>query len=194
MWTEDDWNNDSSLTEGPYRLSKSLAEKAAWKFVKENSDCFELAVINPSFVLGPPFSSRVDSVSVSTCKAFLNGDFRETGARNSCFGCVDVRDIARAHVEAMKREEAAGMRFLCSSTEGIDHMQLVEWLRQDEHINKSYGDKLPTKLSAPIVHRPKYDHSRAESVLGIEFTPISKSIVDMAHALEKLGVVSSAQA
>ena len=44
------------------------------------------------------------------------------------------------------------------------------------------------------MHRPKYDHSRAESVLGIEFTPISKSIVDMAHALEKLGVVSSAQA
>jgi hypothetical protein len=38
-----------------YPKSKTLAEKAAWDFVKEKRDrgekCFDLAVINPSLVL-----------------------------------------------------------------------------------------------------------------------------------------------
>jgi hypothetical protein len=39
-----------------YAKSKICAEKAAWKFVEEkmksNQKCFELAVINPCFILG----------------------------------------------------------------------------------------------------------------------------------------------
>ncbi len=35
----------------PYTKSKILSEKAAWNFVKENDNFFELAVINPGKIL-----------------------------------------------------------------------------------------------------------------------------------------------
>lgn len=35
-----------------YRASKTLAEKAAWEFVKTNSPTWDLVVLNPPFVFG----------------------------------------------------------------------------------------------------------------------------------------------
>lgn len=53
VYTEQDWPDDQKLF--PYAKSKYLAEKFAWQFVRErrekNLDCFELAVINPGFVM-----------------------------------------------------------------------------------------------------------------------------------------------
>lgn len=52
-YSESDWSNLANLS--PYPKSKTLAEKSAWDFVKErensNQPCFELAVINPGFVM-----------------------------------------------------------------------------------------------------------------------------------------------
>jgi dihydroflavonol-4-reductase len=53
-YSEADWAD--LATSQAYGKSKTLAEKAAWDFVdtkaKANEKCFELVVINPSFVLG----------------------------------------------------------------------------------------------------------------------------------------------
>jgi dihydroflavonol-4-reductase len=53
VYTEKDWPYFRKLY--PYSKSKHLAEKAAWDFVKERTDkhlpCFELAVVNPGYVL-----------------------------------------------------------------------------------------------------------------------------------------------
>ncbi len=52
-YSEKDWPNINKLS--PYPKSKSLAEKAAWDFLKQresqNQRCFELSVINPGFIL-----------------------------------------------------------------------------------------------------------------------------------------------
>jgi hypothetical protein len=40
-----------------------------------------------------------------------------------------------------------------------------------------------------VTHRPKYSRSKAEQQLGITFTPIEKSVTDMAKALVSLGIV-----
>jgi dihydroflavonol-4-reductase len=97
VWTEADWNEDSTLENAPYRLSKTLAERAAWEFVNEGEGKgkFDLAVINPAFVLGPPLSARTDSESVRAVKGFLSGTTKEQGGcRPSCFGCVVRRGLA----------------------------------------------------------------------------------------------------
>jgi nucleoside-diphosphate-sugar epimerase len=73
-FNEDDWNMDSTLAEGPYRLSKRLAEQAAWEFAKENG--IRLAVINPAFILGPPVLDRVTGESMM----FMEKVRRERGA------------------------------------------------------------------------------------------------------------------
>jgi nucleoside-diphosphate-sugar epimerase len=191
VWTEEDWNEDSTLENAPYRLSKTLAERAAWQFVNEGEGKgkFDLAVINPSFVLGPPLSARTDSESVRAVKGFLSGTVKEQGGcRPSCFGCVDVRDVALAHVVAMEKPEAGGHRFIASSPAGISHLELVEMLRADPEL-AAFRDRLPTGEVAPVAHRPKYSRSKAEQQLGITFTPIEKAVTDMAKALVSLGVV-----
>lgn len=52
-YSERDWSKPETLQ--PYYKSKTLAEKAAWDFVKDREtkglSCFELAVINPSMVM-----------------------------------------------------------------------------------------------------------------------------------------------
>lgn len=59
MYTDQDWPDLSKITYA-YAKSKVMAERAAWDFVEEkrnaNEKCFELTVINPSFVLGEKFS------------------------------------------------------------------------------------------------------------------------------------------
>jgi dihydroflavonol-4-reductase len=55
-YTEQDWPDLASIKRmHPYAKSKMLAEKAAWAFVNERKSnglpCFELATINPGFVL-----------------------------------------------------------------------------------------------------------------------------------------------
>lgn len=53
VFTESDWTN--AQTAEPYAKSKTLAEKAAWEFIEKlpSDEKFELATINPGFVLGP---------------------------------------------------------------------------------------------------------------------------------------------
>ena len=52
-YSEKDWPAVEKLS--PYPKSKTLAERAAWDFLKEreskNEKCFELSVINPGFIL-----------------------------------------------------------------------------------------------------------------------------------------------
>ena len=51
-YTEEDWNNDSSLTRNPYYFSKACAERAAYAFVESHDVSFDICTINPSVVLG----------------------------------------------------------------------------------------------------------------------------------------------
>ncbi len=81
LYSEADWNLDSTLDNGPYLLSKRLAEQAAWQFATAHH--LNLVSINPGFVLGPPVSMRVDSTSVKFC---LNVRCVLQGERSA--GCV----------------------------------------------------------------------------------------------------------
>ena len=50
---ETDWSDPENPEINHYAKSKTLAEKAAWQFLEENGNPFELAVINPALVVGP---------------------------------------------------------------------------------------------------------------------------------------------
>jgi len=109
IFTEDDWSNTDSSEIGAYEKSKTIAERAAWDFVKSDGAGMELAVINPGAILGP----------------ILNADSGTSGeivrqlmvrAMPACprvgFSCVDVRDVAGAHLAAMTTPDAAGKIYL----------------------------------------------------------------------------------
>ena len=109
-FTEADWSNAESPTTSAYALSKTLAEQAAWARVAGTP--LQLAVINPSVVLGPLLSEEV-STSTSLIRLMLRG--RLPVVPNVSLGLVDVRDVAAAHLSAMTAPEAAGRRFIVSA-------------------------------------------------------------------------------
>ena len=51
-FNEDDWTDPSNKTTNVYAKSKTLAEKAAWEFIENDSSGMELATILPSMVFG----------------------------------------------------------------------------------------------------------------------------------------------
>jgi len=184
VYTEEHWNMESNLDKSPYRYSKRLAEEAAWNFIKEQQEkgsSTDLVAINPSFVLGPPHSSRTDATSVRFVKSMLTGEWKDNGA---AFACVDVRDVALAHILAFEKPEAHG-RYIASSAEAVPHVQWARWLAEE------FPDySVPTEESSdPPKPRTKFDNTKIQKGLGIELNSPRKALVDMGHALIKLGVV-----
>ena len=95
-----------------YERSKTLAEKAAWDFVKKTG-AFELVTINPSIVIGP-IISKSDFTSGEFIRKVLIGTSDSTPEKFS-MPFVDIRDVARAHLQAILVPNAAGERFILSN-------------------------------------------------------------------------------
>ena len=89
MCHEETWNETASADYSPYALSKPLAKKAVWDFVKANGCSDELAgICNPSFVLGPGAKVHESSESYNYVKkweAAHTRPFRTLTWRSSMF-------------------------------------------------------------------------------------------------------------
>ena len=112
-WTEADWTipDDPAHPIGAYVESKTLAERAAWKFMADSRPSFSLVTICPGFVIGPPLSGA-PATSMELIRRLLQREM--PGVIDIGFDGVDVRDVALAHIRAMALPEAAGKRFLCA--------------------------------------------------------------------------------
>lgn len=110
--TEENWTDVTKAS--PYPKSKTLAERAAWRFVDELPDAmkFELATICPGFIIGPMLT-RTACTSAEVPIRLLNRDM--PAVPDLHWAAVDVREVARAHLLALAKPEAAGKRFICVS-------------------------------------------------------------------------------
>ena len=193
VYTEKDWNETSSLTRSPYFYSKTMAERAAWDYVDEESPSFELVVVNLGVVIGP---SLVPSLNTSNqiLRDILAGTYPMLMSLK--WGFVDVRDVAHAHVLAMENEDAKG-RYLCTAEE-LSMVRVVDLLRE-----AGYGNyKLPkirmtgalgnalvkilvgtqprgvrTFIRLHVGRGVEYDNSKIRQELGVTFRPVKESIL-----------------
>ena len=138
---EKDWSLPNSPTIESYPKSKTLAENAAWEFIKTlpQGHPLELVVINPGYVLGP-LPDTHQRTSGELIKQLMGGTL--PGLARVQFSGVDVRDVAAAHIAAMTTPEAAGQRFLCIN----EHFWLYE---AAAILNKHFsarGYKIPTTI------------------------------------------------
>jgi nucleoside-diphosphate-sugar epimerase len=177
-YTEKDWNDESTAEDGAYRASKALAEKAAWEISKKEG--FELAVINPTFVLGPIISGRTDATSIQKVKSILEG-----GDPTIIAWVCDVRDIARAHILAAETPSAKGQRFIVSQA--------------DTHSPKFFTDTLKARFPGYKIKdgegkptEPVLDNTNALQNLGLgKLIDPANSIIDMAVTLIQKGLVKA---
>ncbi|KZV61696.1 NAD(P)-binding protein [Peniophora sp. CONT] len=133
-FTEKDWNEQSiqivaekgRAADGAskYGASKTLAEKAAWDLITEHKPTWDLAVLNPPYIWGPPIHDVQSADKLNTSQKLLfdivTGTMSDDkyDALASGLGAVDVRDIAQAHVRATQLPQAGGTRALIGSFGG----------------------------------------------------------------------------
>ena len=133
---ESDWS-DLNRPLGAYEKSKTLAERAAWEFIEglSGDSPMELAVMNPAYVLGPSLLGA-DNASNELIRKLLHRAV--PGVPQLYLPIVDVRDVAIAHVAALKAPDAAGKRFILVGDE-CWYAELAQQIR-------AAGYQVPTRV------------------------------------------------
>jgi nucleoside-diphosphate-sugar epimerase len=160
VFTEEDWTDENSPVK-PYAKSKTLAEKAAWDFIRNEGGGLELAVINPVGIFGPIIGNIYPAAYKGAIKPIIEGMITENP--DITFGIVDVRDVADIHIEAMMHPEANGQRFLATSDGAVslyDIAQIIKKERPEKAVK--IADLKPTAAELYT----KMSNSKAKKVLG----------------------------
>jgi nucleoside-diphosphate-sugar epimerase len=144
-FTEENWSNIDGTGVTAYVKSKTIAERAAWDFIKKEGRSLELSVINPVGVFGPLLGPDL-SASVVLIQRLMNGSM--PGCPQLSFGVVDVRDVADIHLRAMTNPAAKGERFLAISGDfmTVQEMAFVLKARMGDAAKKVPTKKLPDWL------------------------------------------------
>ena len=124
----------------PYIKSKTYAEKAMWDYMNQNEKTkkIEVCTINPSFVFGPSLTYDMGASNL-LIRALLVGKLPALAKIQ--FNVVNVLDVAKAHVLALKSDSAAGQRFIVS--------EKALWLSDIAKILKNNGFKKVPTIVAP---------------------------------------------
>jgi nucleoside-diphosphate-sugar epimerase len=197
-FTEEDWTQIND-TVAPYQKSKTLAERAAWDFIASEGGALELAVVNPTGVLGPVLGPDF-SPSLGLIQRMLDGAMPFCPKFAS--GFVDVRDVADLHIKAMTSPAAKGERFLAVSGRALTVLQVANILRKrlGERADRVPRRELPNwvmRLAArrnPAIRMilPQLGKhldataEKAHRLLGWSPMPIEDSIAETAESLLRL--------
>lgn len=178
-----------------YTKSKTLAEKAAWDYVKNSAPKIELTTINPVLVLGAPLDNNFGS-SISVVERILKG--KDPMLPDIKFAIVDVKDVAFMHIAAITNEATKGERLLASS-ETFSFVQIAKVIKSIYPKSKVKTTQAPSllikflslfdgeiKAVLPLLGKPVLvSAAKAKRLLGISFIPVQVTIRDSADYLVK---------
>ncbi|KAH0589917.1 hypothetical protein H2248_000109 [Termitomyces sp. 'cryptogamus'] len=186
LLNEDDWNEPSvkEIKEKgadaagyvKYYASKTAAEKAAWQFYEDNKTeiSWDLSVLNPSYVFGPPIHELKSSDALNTSLR-LWYDVVVVGGKTENFlktglAFIDVRDVAEANVLALEKEAAGGERIIISAGPFI----WQQWV----DVANSLSLPIPSHSKLPIGYPGlagtaklpvEFDTRKAARILGLTY-------------------------
>ncbi|KAK8154397.1 hypothetical protein BKA80DRAFT_257693 [Phyllosticta citrichinensis] len=142
-----------------YRASKVLAQQAAHEFLADKKPQFSLTSIHPTTVLG----RNLLQTSPNDISGTNAGLWRSlTSEKQSVPGAtwVHVRDVAEAHVKALRPDIASGEKFLAKS--GV-----LDWDEVKAFVKERYPSVQVGTSSGPTNY--PVDGSKAERVLGMKW-------------------------
>ncbi|MFM0285220.1 NAD-dependent epimerase/dehydratase family protein [Paraburkholderia megapolitana] len=195
------WTDVNGKGVSDYARSKTLAERAAWEFIRQSNGATTLTTILPGMIMGPVMKRSI-SGSVGVVARLLAG--KVPAVPDVGFNIVDVRDLVELHIEAMLAPQAAGQRFLASS----DFLWLAEIARL---LRENLGDdaakvtsrRLPNlvlriaalfqadaRFMVPMIgRRPRFSTAQAAALLDWHPRPPSVAVLDCAKSLIHSGLV-----
>ena len=198
-YDESDWSDPNKSEIGHYAKSKTLAEMAAWDFVKNEGNPFEFAVINPALVIGPSLSGDLGE-SNKAISLLVGGKMPVTVPLQ--FGYVDVRDVAAAHILAMQNPSSNGERFALSEKDlwykdvakllrknGFDKAPKINLPKWTAKFLANFSNEI--KFALPNIGRVRSvkNTSKAKDVLGWNPRPAEESILEIANQIKDMGLI-----
>uniref|UniRef100_A0A0E0IEJ3 NAD-dependent epimerase/dehydratase domain-containing protein n=1 Tax=Oryza nivara TaxID=4536 RepID=A0A0E0IEJ3_ORYNI len=159
-----------------YAIAKTLAEKAAWEFAKENG--IDLVAVLPTFVVGPNLSHELSPTTTDVLGLFQGETTKFT--MYGRMGYVHIDDVASCHILLYETPRAAG-RYICNSAV-LDVNELVTLLARRF---PSY----PIPKSLPCVYGEQtYGFSTAKvRELGMKFRDVEEMFDDAVDSLRAHG-------
>ena len=123
------WTNINAKNVSAYVKSKTMAEKLAWDFVKnqDKNHPLELVVINPGPVFGPTLTGNLNGASMSMYKDLISG--KMPMLPQSSINMSDVRDVAEIHVKALENKQAVGKRFIVTTEKPYSFQEMAKILK-----------------------------------------------------------------
>jgi len=198
-YDETDWSDPENPSISHYAKSKTLAEKAAWDFVDNEDNPFELAVINPALVIGSSLSGDLGESNKAIAMVTTG---KMPVAVPLQFGYVDVRDVAAAHLLAMQNSNSNGERFALAEKD-LWYKDVAKVLR-DNGFDKAPTFNVPVwlakilanfskelKVTLPYLGRVRSvkNTSKAKDILGWNPRPAEESIIDIAEQIKEMGLI-----
>lgn len=191
---ERDWSDPDNPKLSPYARSKTIAERAAWDFMRERGATEKLATVNPGAIIGPVLNED-RSFSLQVIERLLGG---MPGLPQIGFSFVDVRDVADLEIRAMTAPEAGGERFAAVTTfQWMADIATVLRSRMGEAAAKVPTRSIPSfvvrgmaifdpsvrSIVGQLGRKTNLSSEKAEARLGWSPRPIDETIVECAQSL-----------
>jgi len=167
--TEADWTDPNLKGLSVYEKSKTLAEMAAWDFVKKEGGKLEFATINPVAIFGPSLNEHI-SGSLDIVKHLLDGTMNPVPPIP--LNLVDVRDVADLHIRAMESPKANGQRFIATADGQISIPEIAKFLIKT---NPEITSKVSTK-NIPVFAVKLASLFNAKAKEGVMFMNMNRKV------------------
>lgn len=183
-WNDDTWESAQADPLNGYCASKKFAEEAAWDFYNKNKDTvkFKLSIINPVYVFGPQNYVDPGKKVLNTSSEVINNLVhlnKDDEVPQVFGGHIDVRDVAKAHLQAFQRDDLIEQRLLLCAGMFSSHLLLAMIREQFPQLK----DKLP--VGKPEIGEEwmkasqcTIDNSKTKKLLGYEFIDLKKDLQD----------------
>ncbi|KAI5958210.1 hypothetical protein KGF57_002565 [Candida theae] len=184
--TESTWNKitlEQGLASGRlgYDAAKTFAEKEVWRFAEKHEQNFNVITVNPTFVFGPQAFEIKDLNNLNESAEMVNRVLKLKSTDtipHHVSRFIDVRDVAKAHVEAVKRpNELKGTRLMLLSY-GCTNELIAYIINQHFPSVDIPKGSMQTHEQQLKVGDMKWDNSKTKSLLKHEFISLEDSIVD----------------
>ncbi|KAG9102531.1 methylglyoxal reductase (NADPH-dependent) gre2 [Ceratobasidium sp. 370] len=181
--------NSASVRE-LYRAGKTLAEKAAWKYVADNNDSikYDLVAVLPSLIIGAPMhavTSRDQLTSASIAERSIRQPRPAEELNDTAYNFIHVKDMASLHSAAFSQPDAAGHRIIGVAADAS--WQDIYDALNEEPAFPEVPKGNPRSSSRPDSGSKEWDTSYSRKLLGREFIGIRQAFRETEEFYQKKG-------
>ncbi|ORY35639.1 D-lactaldehyde dehydrogenase [Naematelia encephala] len=197
-YTEKDWNEDAvkhveenglkSQGGFAYQASKTLAEKALWKFIEDEKPSWDAVAINPPYVLGDVIHECEKpeklNTSVASFYEWAAGQKKEEDTASQLGNWANVHNVAYAHVKALTVPEASGGRFIVSSGP-LAGQAFCDILHSKYPELKNVPVGKPGTSDDINKDANVFVGDHAAKVLGVKYESLEQTVVEMVESFKE---------